>query len=185
MKFKKKYLIALTLIIIILTSYIYYGSNHVWEMEGTPKSQVLELRLEDRTLEVTIESYLEEELDSLTYIKLTLTAPDVRKIYLIFNTRGVDGKGIQQITKASGVIGYAIGLNEMNVLPREEDTIRRALIFSGFMGGKSMPIIYLKTPNVGGEKNRIILKDHIIILESESYEAISDLAQFIFNLLSG
>jgi hypothetical protein len=53
------------------------------------------------------------------------------------------------------------------------------LIFTGIMGTESEPVIYFKTPNVGGVQDRIIVAEGIIIIESSTYENAYYLASFV------
>lgn len=180
---------VLTAVVVVLAVYCAYASQHAFDMEGEPAVQPFEMTLEDQVLETSLESYIGGDPERL--IEFTLISPNVKRVYILFRA-SEDETDNPHLLKASASVGeglgIAIGQGKLNmdpedVLPREITWFQKVLIYSGFMGTESEPVIYFKTPNVGGTRDRIIVLKGIIIIESSNYENSYVLASYVRQLV--
>lgn len=180
---------ALAVVVVVFAAYCAYASQHAFDVEGEPKVQQYQMTLEDQDFNTTLESYLGG--DPAKMIEFTLINPEVERIYILFRA-SEDETDNPHLLKASATLGegfgIAIGKGRLNmipedVLPREITWFQKVLIFSGLMGTESEPIVYFKTPNVGGTQDRIIVTEGIIIIESSTYETTVVLASFVRQLV--
>ena len=180
---------ALTIIVVVLAAYCVYASNHAFDLEGEPKVYNAPLTVGDQTLEATLETYVGG--DPVRLIEFTIVNPNVKRVYILFKASEVQTDN-PSLLKASASIGeglgVAIGKGKLgmapeDVIPREISMVQKVLIYSGFMGTQSEPVIYFKTPNVGGTQDRIIIARGIIIIESSTYENSYILASYVRQLV--
>lgn len=180
---------VLAVVVVVFVAYCAYASGHAFDVDGEPKIQQYQMTLEDQDFNTTLESYLGG--DPAKMIEFTLINPEVERIYILFRA-SEDETDNPHLLKASATVGeglgIAIGQGKLNmipedVLPREITWFQKVLIFSGLMGTESEPVVYFKTPNVGGTQDRIIVMKGIIIIESSTYETTIVLASFVRQLV--
>ncbi|MBU6999343.1 MAG: hypothetical protein HXS41_12150 [Theionarchaea archaeon] len=177
--------VGLVIILIGFSVYCTYAAAHAFDTETEPETYSFPLVVEDNTLEVTMTNYVGGDPNKM--IQYTIVNPGVRSVYILFKASELetDNPSLVKATASVGeALGAAIGRGDLNmtpddVIPREITWFRRVLIYSGIVGTESKPIIYFKTPNVGGTEDRIIVMKHIIILESSTYENAIMLASYI------
>lgn len=180
---------ALTVVVVVIVSYCAYASSHAFDFKGEPKAYTIPLVTEERTLEAQLETYMGG--DPTRLIEFTLVNPDVKRVYILFRASEIETDN-PHLLKASASLGeglgIAIGKGKLNmipedVIPREITWFQKVLIYSGFMGTQSEPVVYFKTPNVGGVQDRIIISSGIIIIESSTYENSYILASYVRQLV--
>jgi hypothetical protein len=186
---KRVTIAAVVAVILVVIAYCAHASSHAFDLTGTPESYSFEMTVGDQTLLTTLETY--RGGDPVRMIQYTLINPSVKRIYILFKASEIETDN-PHLVKASASIGEglgaAIGLGKLNmnpedVLPREISWFQRVMIYSGFMGTESEPVIYFKTPNVGGTHDRIIVLKGVIIIESSTYENSYVLASYVRQLV--
>ncbi|MBU7014898.1 MAG: hypothetical protein HXS52_12135 [Theionarchaea archaeon] len=177
--------VGLVIILIAFGAYCTYASAHAFDTEGEPETYTFPLVVEDATLDVTMASYVGGDPNKM--IQYTIVSPTVERVYILFKAseQETDNPSLLKASASVGeALGAAIGKGRLNMKPedviaREITWFRRVLIYSGIVGTESKPVIYFKTPNVGGTENRIIVMKNIIILETSTYENTVMLASYI------
>lgn len=177
---------VLAVIVIVLVVYCGYASQHAFDAEGEPESFPFDMEVGDSILPTTLETYMSG--DPARLIQYTLVNPNVNRVYILFKA-SESGTDNQHLVKASASLGEGLGtaigkgnldIDPEDVIPREIGWVQKVLIYSGFMGTESEPIIYFKTPNVGGIQDRIIiLRKGVIVIESSTYENAYLLASYV------
>jgi hypothetical protein len=117
-------------------------------------------------------------------MRYLLTAPYVTNATIFFEASS-DGKETQYLVKAVGELSYELGYKKKNITTRSLDTFRKMLLQAKILGKVSSPVIYLKTPNLGGKVTRIIVAPGVIILEAANYEDIVILSQLLGQVVVG
>ena len=180
---------ALTVAVIVIVSYCAYASSHAFDLKGESKVYTIPLVTEERTLEAQLETYMGG--DPTRLIEFILVNPDVERVYILFRASEIETDN-PHLLKASASLGeglgIAIGKGKLNiipedVIPREITWFQKVLIYSGFMGTQSEPVVFFKTPNVGGVQDRIITSSGIVIIESSTYENSYILASYVRQLV--
>ncbi len=180
---------ALTVVVIVIVGYCAYASSHAFDFKGESKVYTIPLVTEERTLEAQLETYMGG--DPTRLIEFTLVNPDVKRVYILFRASEIETDN-PHLLKASASLGeglgIAIGKGKLNmipedVIPREITWFQKVLIYSGFMGTQSEPVVFFRTPNVGGVQDRIIISSGIIIIESSTYENSYILASYVRQLV--
>ena len=181
--------VALTVIVVALAGYSIYASAHAFDIEGEPSVQPFQINLGDQALDITLESYLGG--DPVRMMEFTLISPKVKRIYVLFRASEIETDN-PHLLKASASVGEGLGIaigkgkldmNPEDVIPRQITWFQRVLIYSGLMGTESEPVIYFKTPNIGGTQDRIIIMKGIIIIESSTYENSYVIASYVRQLV--
>ena len=177
------------MVVVIIGAYCAYASNHAFDAKGEPSTVSFEMNVGEKVLNTTLETYVGG--DPTRMIEFTLINPNVERIYILFRASEVETDN-PSLLKASASVGEGLGaaigkrrlnITPENILPREISWFHRVLIYSGFMGTESEPVIYFKTPNVGGTEDRIIVMNGIIIIESSTFENSYLLGSFIRQLV--
>ncbi|MBU7044287.1 MAG: hypothetical protein HXS47_11905 [Theionarchaea archaeon] len=177
------------MVAVIIGTYCAYASNHAFDVKGESSSVSFEMNVGEQVLNTTLETYVGG--DPTRMIEFTLINPNVERIYILFRASEVETDN-PSLVKASASVGEGLGaaigkrrlnITPENILPREISWFHRVLIYSGFMGTESEPVIYFKTPNVGGTEDRIIVMNGIIIIESSTFENSYLLGSFIRQLV--
>lgn len=184
-----KIVAALTVIAVVLVAYCVYASAHAFDIEGELEVQPFQMKVGDQVLTTQLATY--PGGDPARMISYTLINPNVKRIYILFRASEIETDN-PSLVKASAVLGeglgIAIGKGKLDmvpedIIPREITWFQRVLIYSGFMGTESEPVIYFKTPNVGGTQDQIIILRGIIIIESSTYENSQILASYVRQLV--
>ncbi len=180
---------ALIVIVAVLAVYCVYASNHAFDMEGVPEVQPFQMRVGEQVLETNLVTYVGG--DPIRMIEYTLINPEVKRVYVLFRASEIETDN-PNLLKASASIGeglgIAIGKGKLNmepedVIPRQITWFQKVLIYSGFMGTDSEPVIYFVTPNIGGTEDRIIVLKGIVIIESSTFENSYILASYVRQLV--
>jgi hypothetical protein len=184
-----KIVAALVVVVVVIAAYCTYASAHAFDLEGEPDSYTVPLNVGDRTLDTILETYMGG--DPARMIQYTLVNPNVKRIYILFRASEV-GTDNPNLLKASASIGEGLGaaigkgnldMDPEDVIPRQITWFQKVLIYSGLVGSESEPVIYFKTPNVGGTQDRIIVLKGMVIIESSTYENSYLLASFVRQLV--
>lgn len=186
----KKITIAAALaVIVVFVGYCVYASLHAFDMVGEPTAYPFRMDTGEKVLDTTLETY--RGGDPVRMIEFTLINPRVKRVYILFRASEVETDN-PHLLKASASLGEGLGaaigkgkldIKAEDVIPREITWFHRVLIYSGFMGTESEPVIYFKTPNVGGTQDRIVVLRGIIIIESSTYENSYILASYVRQLV--
>lgn len=176
---------AVLAVAVVFVGYCAYASQHAFDLKGEPESYPYQMNVGESTLETTLETY--SGGDPARMIQYTLINPQVKRVYVLFKASEDETDNPHLVKAAASVgegLGAAIGKKEVNmdpedVIPREITWFQRVLIFSGVMGTEIEPVVYFKTPNVGGTQDRIIVGEGIIIIESSTYQNAYYLASFV------
>ncbi|MGD2250154.1 MAG: hypothetical protein PVF58_17255 [Candidatus Methanofastidiosia archaeon] len=176
---------AVLAVVVVIVGYCAYASQHAFDLKGEPESYPYQINVGEGTLETTLETY--SGGDPARMIQYTLINPGVNRVYVLFKASEDETDNPHLVKAAASIgegLGAAIGKKELDmdpedVIPREITWFQRVLIFTGIMGTESEPVIYFKTPNVGGVQDRIIVAEGLIIIESSSYENAYYLASFV------
>lgn len=184
-----KIVAVLITVVVLIGAYCIYASNHAFDVKGEPSSVSFEMNVGGTVLNTTLETYIGG--DPPRMIEFTLINPNVERIYILFRASEVETDNPHLLKASASVgegLGAAIGKRRLNitpedVLPREITWFHKVLIYSGFMGTESEPVIYFKTPNVGGTQDRIIVMNGIIIIESSTYENSYLLGSYVRQLV--
>jgi len=184
-----KIVAVLTAVVVLVGAYCTYASSHAFDVKGEPSTVSFDMNVGGTVLNTTLETYIGG--DPTRMIEFTLINPNVERIYILFRASEVETDNPYLLKASASVgegLGAAIGKRRLNitagdVLPREITWFQKVLIYSGFMGTESEPVIYFKTPNVGGTQDRIIVMNGIIIIESSTYENSYLLGSFVRQLV--
>ena len=190
MKNEIKVIIALIVLIVVAG-----GGRWVYLSRDIPEGRIPDVEPASQEVAIRegvtipIETYVfysadKQYADPFRYIKYLLTAPSVTNATILFEA-SFEGKENQYLVKAAGELSYILAYEKKNVTTRPTDTFRKMLIQAGVLGTVSSPVIYFKTPNVGGKVTRIIVAPGMIILESKNYEDAAALALVVRQVVVG
>jgi hypothetical protein len=190
MKKETKIIIALIMLIIAIGSvrWVYLARTMPEARIPDVKPVVQEVKVSENKT-ISIESYVNypsenEYADPFRYIRYLLTAPYVTNATIFFEASS-EGRENQYLVKAVGELSYVLGYKKKNITTRPLDTFRKMLLQVKVIGQVSSPVIYLKTPNLGGKVTRIIVAPGVIILEAANYEDIVILSKLLGQVVVG
>jgi hypothetical protein len=190
MKNETKIIVALILLIIAIggVRWVYLARTMPEARIPDVKPVVQEVKISESTT-IPIETYVNypsqsEYADPFRYIRYLFTASYVSNATIFFEASS-EGKENQQLVKAVGELSYTLGYKKKNITTRQLDTFRKMLLQAKVLGQVSSPVIYLKTPNLGGKVTRIIVAPGVIILEAANYEDIVTLSQLLGQVVLG
>ena len=190
MKNERKIIVALILLIIAVG-----GVRWVYLARTMPEARIPDVKPVAQEIKVSeseiipLETYVSypsanEYAYPFRYMRYLLTAPYVTNATIFFEASS-EGKENQYLVKAVGELSYVLGYKKKNITTRSLDTFRKMLLQAKVLGKVSSPVIYLKTPNLGGKVTRIIVAPGVIILEAANYEDIVTLSQILGQVVVG
>ncbi len=189
---KSQYISRKTLNLVILLAvigvamaslfYINYLGNHAFDFEGTPTNIIYNT---DSNQSVKVVSYVQG--DPLIIMKNMFTEDEVSRVYLLF--KAMPGSVPENSSLVRGVASISEGVGRKKgaiIHARELTSWHKYMMGIKLIGSSSKPLIYLKTPNLGGIENKIvILNEGVLIVETSSFEDVVYISDFLRTIILG
>lgn len=187
MKVSKKTLSAILLLTIIGVSmaslyYVNYLGNNAFDEKGTPTT-ILYNTENDQSIKVV--SYVEG--DPLIVMRRMFTEDEVKSVYLLFKAMPGSSPDNSYLVRGVASISEAVGRTKgAIILAREVTPWHKYMMGIKLIGSKTKPLIYMKTPNLGGTENKIvILNEGVVIVETSTFEDTMLLSDFVRTVIIG
>jgi hypothetical protein len=176
--------LLLTIIGISMASlyYVNYLGNHAFDAKGTPTTIVYNTD-DDQSIKVV--SYIEG--DPLIVMRRMFTEDEVKSVYLLF--KAMPGSAPENSYLVRGVASISEGVGRTKgaiIYARELTPWHKYMMGIKMIGSKTKPVIYMKTPNLDGIENRIvILNEGVVIIENSTFEDVTLLSDFLRTVILG
>ncbi len=186
LKISKKTLSAVLLLTVIGISmaslyYVNYLGNHAFDAKGT--STTILYNTDDESIKVV--SYVEG--DPLIVMRRMFTEDEVKTVYLLFTA--MPGTAPENSFLVRGVASISEGIGRTKgaiILAREITPWHKYMMGIKLIGSKTKPLIYMKTPNIGGVENKIvILNEGVVIIENSTFQDTMLLSDFLRTVILG
>ena len=176
--------LLLTIIGVSMASlyYVNYLGNHAFDVKGTPTT-ILYSTENDQSIKVV--SYVQG--DPLIVMRRMFTEDEVKSVYLLF--KAMPGSAPEKSYLVSGVASISEGVGRTKgpiILARELTPWHKYMMGVKLIGSKTKPLVYMKTPNLGGTENKIvILNEGVVIIENSTFEDTMLLSDFLRTVIIG
>ncbi len=176
--------LLLTIIGISMASlyYVNYLGNHAFDEKGTPTT-ILYNTENDQSIKVV--SYVQG--DPLIVMRRMFTEDEVKSVYLLF--KAMPGSAPENSYLVRGVASISEGVGRTKgpiILARELTPWHKYMMGIKMIGSKTKPLVYMKTPNLGGTENKIvILNEGVVIIENSTFEDTMLLSDFLRTVIIG
>ena len=186
-KVSKKTLSVVLLLTIIGVSmaslyYVNYLGNHAFDIKGTP---TMILYNTDNDQSINVISYVEG--DPLIVMRRMFTEDEVKSVYLLF--KAMPGSVPENSYLVRGVASISEGVGRTKgpiILARELTPWHKYMMGVKLIGSKTKPLVYMKTPNLGGTENKIIiLNEGVLIIENSTFDDTMLLSDFLRTVIIG
>lgn len=186
-KVSKKTLSVVLLLTIIGVSmaslfYVNYLGNHAFDAKGTPTTIVYNTG-DNQSIKVV--SYVEG--DPLIVMRRMFTEDEVKSVYLLF--KAMPGSAPENSYLVRGVASISEGVGRTKgaiIYARELTPWHKYMMGIKMIGSKTKPVIYMKTPNLDGIENRIIiLNEGVVIIENSTFEDVTLPSDFLRTVILG
>ena len=177
-------ILLLTIIGVSMASlyYVNYLGNHAFDAKGTPSTTLYSI---DEDQSVKVVSYVEG--DPLIVMRRMFTEDEVKSIYLLFTA--LPGSSPENSYLVRGVASISEGVGRTKgaiILARELTPWHKYMMGIKMIGSNTKPLIYMKTPNLGGTENKIVvLNEGVVIIESSTFEDTMLLSDFLRTIIVG
>lgn len=162
--------------------YVNYLGNHAFDAKGTPSTTLYSI---DEDQSVKVVSYVEG--DPLIVMRRMFTEDEVKSIYLLFTA--LPGSSPENSYLVRGVASISEGVGRTKgaiILARELTPWHKYMMGIKMIGSNTKPLIYMKTPNLGGTENKIVvLNEGVVIIESSTFEDTMLLSDFLRTIIVG
>lgn len=162
--------------------YVNYLGNQAFDTKGTPTT-ILYNTEGDQSIKVV--SYVEG--DPLIVMRRMFTEDEVKSVYLLFTA--MPGTAPENSYLVRGVASISEGVGRTKgaiILAREITPWHKYMMGIKLIGSKTKPLIYMKTPNLGGVENKIvILNEGVVIIENSTFEDTMLLSDFLRTVIIG
>ena len=162
--------------------YVNYLGNHAFDAKGTPSTTLYSI---DEDQSVKVVSYVEG--DPLIVMRRMFTEDEVKSIYLLFTA--LPGSSPENSYLVRGVASISEGVGRTKgaiILARELTPWHKYMMGIKMIGSNTKPLIYMKTPNLGGTENKIVvLNEGVVIIESSTFEDTMILSDFLRTIIVG
>lgn len=176
--------IVLTLIVISMGSLYYINNlgNQALDAKGTAEVFMYTTE-EDQSIKVV--SYVRG--DPLIVMRRMFTEDEVNNIYLLFSALPGQAPENSYLVRGVAAISEGVGITKGPIIhARELTPWHKYMMGIKMIGSKSKPVIYMKTPNLDGMENRIvILNEGVLIIESKSFQDAVLLSDFLRTAILG
>ncbi|KYC44691.1 MAG: hypothetical protein APG12_01449 [Candidatus Methanofastidiosum methylothiophilum] len=186
-KVSKKTLSVVLLLTIIGVSmaslyYVNYLGNHAFDAKGTPTT-ILYNTQEDQSVKVV--SYVQG--DPLIVMRRMFTEDEVKTVYLLFTAMPGSVPENSYLVRSVASISEGVGRTKGPIiLAREVTPWHKYMMGTKMIGSKTKPVVYMKTPNLGGTENKIvILNEGVVIIENSRFEDTILLSDFLRTVIIG
>jgi hypothetical protein len=176
--------LLLTIIGISMASlyYVNYLGNNAFDEKGTPTT-ILYNTENDQSIKVV--SYVQG--DPLIVMRRMFTEDEVKSVYLLF--KAMPGSAPENSYLVRGVASISEGVGRTKgpiILARELTPWHKYMMGIKLIGSKTKPLVYMKTPNLGGTENKIvILNEGVVIIENSTFEGTMLLSDFLRTVIIG
>ena len=186
-KVSKKTLSVVLLLTIIGVSmaslyYVNYLGNHAFDAKGTPTTIVYNTG-DNQSIKVV--SYVEG--DPLIVMRRMFTEDEVKSVYLLF--KAMPGSAPENSYLVRGVASISEGVGRTKgaiIYARELTPWHKYMMGIKMIGSRTKPVIYMKTPNLDGIENRIIiLNEGVVIIENSTFEDVTLSSDFLRTVILG
>ena len=186
-KISKKTLSLVALLVIIGVSmaslyYVNYLGNHAFDTKGIPTTIAYKTE-NDQSIKVV--SYVEG--DPLIVLRRMFTEDNVKSVYLLFSA--MPGTAPENTYLVTGVASISEGIGRTKgaiIYARELNPWHKYMMGIKMIGSKTKPLVYMKTPNLGGVENKIIvLNEGVVIIENSNFEDVVLLSDFLRTVIIG
>ncbi|NPV51530.1 MAG: hypothetical protein HPY60_10110 [Candidatus Methanofastidiosum sp.] len=186
-KLSKKTLSVVLLLTIIGVSmaslyYVNYLGNHAFDAKGTPTTIVYNTG-DNQSIKVV--SYVEG--DPLIVMRRMFTEDEVKSVYLLF--KAMPGSAPENSYLVRGVASISEGVGRTKgaiIYARELTPWHKYMMGIKMIGSRTKPVIYMKTPNLDGIENRIIiLNEGVVIIENSTFEDVTLSSDFLRTVILG
>ncbi|HOM95561.1 MAG: hypothetical protein GX941_04150 [Candidatus Methanofastidiosa archaeon] len=186
-KISKKTLSLIALIVLIVVSitslyYVNHLGNHAFDTKGFPTTIVY--NTEDNQ-SIKVVSYVEG--DPSIVLRRMFTEDNVKNVYLLFSA--IPGTAPENTYLVRGVASISEGIGRTKgaiIYARELNPWHKYMMGIKMIGSKTKPLIYMKTPNLGGVDNKIvILNEGVVIIENNNFEDIVLFSDFLRTIIIG
>ena len=186
-KLSKKTLSVVLLLTIIGVSmaslyYVNYLGNHAFDAKGTPTTIVYNTG-DNQSIKVV--SYVEG--DPLIVMRRMFTEDEVKSVYLLF--KAMPGSAPENSYLVRGVASISEGVGRTKgaiIYARELTPWHKYMMGIKMIGSDTKPVIYMKTPNLDGIENRIIiLNEGVVIIENSTFEDVTLSSDFLRTVILG
>ncbi len=177
-------ILLLTIIGVSMVSLYYVNNlgNHAFDAKGTPSTTLYSI---DEDQSVKVVSYVEG--DPLIVMRRMFTEDEVKSIYLLFTA--LPGSSPENSYLVRGVASISEGVGRTKgaiILARELTPWHKYMMGIKMIGSNTKPLIYMKTPNLGGTENKIVvLNEGVVIIESSTFEDTMLLSDFLRTIIVG
>lgn len=162
--------------------YVNYLGNHAFDITGTPTTMVYNT---DNNQSVKVVSYLEG--DPLIIMRNMFTEDEVSNVYLLFKAMPGSVPENSNLVRGVAAISEGVGRTKGAIIhARELTPWHKYMMGVKMIGSVSKPVIYMKTPNLNGVDNRIvILNEGVMIIENNNFEDVVLLSDFVRTVILG
>lgn len=162
--------------------YVNYLGNHAFDIKGTPTTIVYNT---DNNQSVKVVSYIEG--DPLIIMRNMLTEDEVSNVYLLFKAMPGSAPENSSLVRGVAAISEGVGRTKGPIIhARELTSWHKYMMGIKMIGSTSKPVIYMKTPNLNGIGNRIvILNEGVLIIENNNFEDVVLLSDFVRTVILG
>ena len=162
--------------------YVNYLGNHAFDAKGTPTTIVYNTG-DNQSIKVV--SYVEG--DPLIVMRRMFTEDEVKSVYLLF--KAMPGSAPENSYLVRGVASISEGVGRTKgaiIYARELTPWHKYMMGIKMIGSRTKPVIYMKTPNLDGIENRIIiLNEGVVIIENSTFEDVTLSSDFLRTVILG
>ncbi len=183
---RKTLSIAILVAVIVVSMgslyYINHLGNQALDPTGTPETSIYTTE-EDEQIKVV--SYVRG--DPLIILRRMFTEDEVNNIYLLFSALPGEAPENSYLVRGAAAISEGVGMTKGNIIhARELSPWHKYMMGINMIGSKTRPVIYMKTPNLDGMENRlVILNEGVLIVESKNFQDTVLLSDFLRTAILG
>lgn len=178
------FVLLLTIIGVSMASlyYVNYLGNHAFDTKGTPTTMLYNA---DNDQSIKVVSYVEG--DPLIVMRRMFTEDEVKTVYLLFTALPGASPENSYLVRGVASISEGVGRTKGAIIhARELTPWHKYMMGIKMIGSKTKPVIYMKTPNLGGHENKIvILNEGVVIIENNNFQDTMLLSDFLRTVILG
>jgi len=176
--------LLLTIIGVSMASlyYVNYLGNHAFDTKGTPTTTLYNT---ENGQSIKVVSYVQG--DPLIVMRRMFTEDEVKNVYLLFKAMPGTAPENSYLVRGVASISEGVGRTKGAIIhARELTPWHKYMMGIKMIGSKTKPVIYMKTPNLGGVENKIvILNEGVLIVENSNFEDTVLLSDFLRTVILG
>lgn len=162
--------------------YVNYLGNNAFDAKGTPTTIVYNTG-DDQSVKVV--SYVQG--DPLIVLRRMFTEDEVKSVYLLFAAMPGSSPENSYLVRGVASISEGVGRTKGSIIhARELTPWHKYMMGIKMIGSKTKPVIFMKTPNLGGTENKIvILNEGVVIVENSNFPDTVLLSDFLRTIIIG